>query len=122
MNDPVQMLIDAGAIPTSPFGPTSRYANVPLARYSFPVGDAAAENSVAYVLRRFVPQGRDIPIATRHLVRAGDRADNLAAQYLGDAHLNWRVADANLASDLLDFTAAPGLRIAIPFPPGTAGA
>jgi len=122
MNDPVQVLISAGAIPTSPFGPTSRYSNVSIAWYMLPGNHIGAESSVAYVLRRFVPQGRDILTATRHQVRAGDRGDNLAAQYLGDAHLNWRIADANLASDLLDFTATPGMRIAIPLPPGTAGA
>ena len=122
MNDPVQMLINAGAIPTSPFGPTSRYAGVALGRYTFPGANAGDETSVAYVLRRFVPQGRDIPLATRHLVRAGDRADNIAASYLGIAQLNWRVADANLASDLLEFTSTPGMRIAIPLPPGAAGA
>ncbi len=52
--------------------------------------------SVPYVLRRFVPQARDIPLATRHQVRAGDRIDVIAAHYLGDAELHWRVADANL--------------------------
>ena len=122
MNDPVQMLISAGAIPTSPFGPTSRYANVALASYSFPAADARDETGVAYVLRRFVPQARDIPLATRHLVRSGDRSDTLAAIYLGVAHLNWRIADANLATDMLELTATPGARIAIPVPPGAGGA
>jgi hypothetical protein len=118
MNDPVQMLINAGAIPTSPFGPTSRYAKVALGRYTFPGAEAGEESSVAYVLRRFVPQGRDIPLAARHQVRANDRADNLAAVYLGDPQLHWRIADANLATDLLELTATPGFRIAIPLPPG----
>jgi hypothetical protein len=117
MNDPVQMLIDAGAIPISPFGPSSRYANVGLARYQVSV-----DESVPYVLRRFVPQARDIPLATRHLVLAGDRIDLLAAHYLGDAELHWRVADANLATDMLELTAAAGARLAIPLPPGTGGA
>ena len=40
MNDPVQMLIDAGAIPASPFGPSSRYANVAIGRYSVATDDA----------------------------------------------------------------------------------
>jgi hypothetical protein len=122
MNDPVQMLIDAGAIPTSPFGPTSRYANVAIGRYTLSGGQAGDEASVAYVLRRFVPQARDIPLATRHLVRARDRADTIAADYLGEAHLNWRIADANLVADLLAVTETPGARIAIPLPPGSAGA
>ena len=46
-----------------------------MGRYTFTGTDAGDATSVAYVLRRFVPQARDIPLATRHLLRAGDRAD-----------------------------------------------
>jgi hypothetical protein len=113
MNDPVQMLIDAGAIPTSPFGPSSRYAKVAIGRYQ-----VSADESLPYVLRRFVPQAREIPLATFHLLRAGDRLDLIAGHYLADASLNWRVADANLATDMLDATATVGARLAIPLPPG----
>jgi len=108
------MLISAGAIPASPFGPSSRYANVAIGLYGVATDDAP----VAYVLRRFIPQARDIPIAARHTVRAGDRVDLLAYHYLGDVELTWRVADANAAADLLDLTATPGMRIVIPQPPG----
>jgi hypothetical protein len=118
MTDPVQMLIAAGAIPTSPFGPSSRYANVAIARYQV----SASDPTVAYVLRRFAPRLRDIPVATVHIARAGDRVDLLAGHYLGDVELHWRVADANAAIDLLQLTATPGLRIVIPLPPGPAGA
>jgi hypothetical protein len=120
MTDPVQMMIDAGAIPTSPFGASSRYANVPLARYTITAN--GEQVAVTYALRRFIPQARDIPLATSHAVRAHDRGDIIAAGYLGDVELNWRIADANLATDLLSFTAVPGERIAIPLPPGAAGA
>lgn len=113
MIDPVQMLIDAGAIPTAPFGPSSRYAKVTIARYQ-----VASDEGVPYVLRRFVPQLRDIPLLTRHLVRAGDRIDVIAGHYLGDAELSWRVADANGATDMLGLTAASGAHIVIPAPPG----
>jgi hypothetical protein len=116
MNDPVQILIDAGAIPATPFGPASRYANVAITRYQ-----VSLEESVPYLLRRFVPQSRDIPLVTRHLVRAGDRLDLIAGHYLGDAQLHWRVADANLATDMLALTATAGTRLAIPLPPGAAG-
>jgi hypothetical protein len=117
MPDPIQMLIAAGAIPATPFGPSSRYANVTIARYQA----SSADPGVAYVLRRFVPQVRDIPIARTHIVRAGDRVDLLAAHYLGDVELLWRVADANLVGDWLELTADPGHRIVIPLPPGTGG-
>jgi hypothetical protein len=110
------MLIAAGAIPVSPFGPSSRYAKVAIGRYQ-----VAIDESVPYVLRRFVTQGREVSLAARHIVHAGDRIDVLAAHYLGDAELNWRIADANIATDMLDLTATPGARIAIPFPPGAAG-
>src|SRR5678815_1204803 len=115
MNDPVQMLISAGAIPSSPFGPSSRYTNVAISLYSVATDDTPG----ADVRRRFVPQVRDIPIAARHTVRAGDRVDLLAHHYLGDVELTWRVADANAATDLLELTATPGMRIVIPQPPGT---
>ncbi|HEV7822176.1 MAG TPA: Base plate wedge protein 53 [Burkholderiales bacterium] len=116
MTDPVQLLIDAGAIPTTPFGPNSRYANVAIARYEIPDG---AGDSVAYVLRRFVPQARDIPIALRYQLQASDRIDLLAAHFLGDAELHWRIADANPATDMLELTTTSGVRISIPLPPGT---
>jgi len=114
MNDPVQMLIDAGAIPAMPFGPSSRYIKVAIGRYQLSSGE-----NVPYVLRRFVPQARDIPFVTHHLVRAGDRVDAIAGHYLGDAELHWRVADANRATDMLELTATAGVRIAIPTPPVT---
>jgi hypothetical protein len=117
MTDPVQMLIAAGAIPASPFGPSSRYANVAIAQYQV----SASEPLVAYVLRRFVPQMRDIPVATRRSVSAGDRIDAFAAHYLGDVELVWRIADANAATDYLELTAIPGRGIVIPLPPGAAG-
>ena len=113
MNDPVQMLINAGAIPASPFGPSSRYAKVAIGRY-----EVSSSESVPYVLRRFVPQARDIPLVTHHLVRAGDRIDVIAGHYLGDAELSWRVADANVVQDMIELTATAGARIVIPTPPG----
>ena len=60
--DPVQALIDAGAIPTSPFAPDSRYVGVALGR----LPDAArASRALPYVLRRFIPQQRDIAVLLR---------------------------------------------------------
>ena len=70
MNDPVQLLIDAGAIPASPFGPTSRYANVAIA--SLPGarrGDQRRRTCCAASCRRRATSR----LAARHMVRAGDR-------------------------------------------------
>ena len=113
MTDPVQLLIDAGAIPVTPFGPSSRYANVAIdgtsCRRRIPAWPCAAA---------LPPRLRDIPVATHHGA-PGDRIDVLAAHYLGDPELHWRVADANTVSDMLALTATPGDRIAVPLPPGT---
>jgi hypothetical protein len=114
MNDPVQMLIDAGAIPSSPFDPQSRYRGVALAIFQRRPEDPPR----AYVLRRFIAAPSRIALAARHLVTAGDRPDLLGATYLGDSLLYWRVADANAVVDPFELTDALGRRVAIPVPPG----
>ena len=73
--DPVQALIDAGAIPSSPFAPNSRYAGVPLGTYR----RDAADPGVPYLLRRFLPRPGEISTAFEHIVHAGERPDLLAA-------------------------------------------
>jgi hypothetical protein len=112
--DPVQLLIEAGAIPSNPFGPNSRYYGVPMGRYVRGVGDPG----VTYVLRRFIAQRRDIAIATEHIVKSGERPELLAALALGDPELYWRVADANAVTDPFELTDTIGRRLAVPLPPG----
>ena len=114
ISDPVQLLIDAGAIPTEPFAPNSRYRGIPLGRYA----RDAADPGVRYVLRRFIPPRRDIPIVAEHLVRSGERPDGLAWLTLGDAELYWRVADANAVIDPFELTDTLGARVRIPSAPG----
>ena len=113
-NDPVQLLIEAGAIPAHPFGPASRYFGVPLGRHVHGPGDPGTP----YVLRRFIPQRREIAIAAEHGVRSGERPELLAAQALGDAELYWRLIDANALIDPLELTDTLGRRILLPLPPG----
>lgn len=124
-NDPYRFLMEAGAIAAPPFEPNSRYDGVPLGRYAWPSGatapqpPAAGEDaSVPYVLRRFIPQRRDIAIAAEQVIRSGDRPDLLAARTLGDAELYWRVADANAVVDPNTLTDLPGRRVRIPRPVG----
>ena len=79
MTDPVQLLIDAGAIPSTPFGPESRYRGVPLALLQRRPG----EPGVVYVRRRFIPP--PARIADRRdgtSCRGSDRPDLLAARLL----------------------------------------
>lgn len=113
-SDLVQQLIDAGAISANPFTANSRYNGVGLGLYA----TKADPNGVRYVLRRFIPQRRDIAIAAEHVVQGGERPDLLAAQALGDSELYWRLADANLVIDPFELTDTAGARILIPLPPG----
>jgi hypothetical protein len=113
--DPVQALIDAGAIPTSPFAANSRYARVAFGLYR----RGTAGPDIAYVLRRFIPQQRDIPAMFEHIVGSGERPDLVAAQASGDPELYWRVADANAVTDPFELTDTLAARIIIPTAPGT---
>jgi hypothetical protein len=112
--DPVQALIDAGAIPTSPFTSNSRYAGVAFGLYRRNPDDPGKP----YVLRRFIPQRHDIAVLLEHIVRSGERPDLLAAQAFGDAELYWRIADANAVTDPFELTDTLAARIAIPTVPG----
>ena len=112
-SDPVQMLIDAGAIPSSPYSDASRYRDVPLTTLT------AADGSVlAYGRRRFIAQPADIPRAAMHLVRGGERPDLLAHQHYQQALLQWRIADGNAVIDPFELTDTGGARVVIPVAPG----
>jgi hypothetical protein len=113
--DPIQALIDAGAIPSEAFTPDSRYVGVPLALYQ----PDPAQPGRAYVLRRFIPQERDITVLYRHIVAALERPDTVAADAYGNAELYWRIADGNAVTDPFELTDTLVARIKIPSPPGT---
>jgi hypothetical protein len=110
MVDPVQMLIDAGAIPNTPFVAQSRYNGVALAVFVRRPG----EPGVAYVRRRFIPAPAATLVATHHTVASGDRPDLLGAAYFGDVLLYWRIADTNAVVDPHELTDTVGRRVVIP--------
>lgn len=114
MTDPVQFLIDAGAIPGTPFVPQSRYNGVALALLL----RRPNEPGTVYVRRRFIPAPASFTIVAHHVASALDRPDLLGAKYLGDPLLYWRIADANAVTDPNELTDVPGQRIDIPLPPG----
>lgn len=109
-SDPIQALIDAGAIAQSPFDAASRYRDVPIALYA----GRADEPPLPYLRRRFIAQRRDIAIAVELAVSGGDRPELMAARTLGDPLLYWRIADANAVTDPFELTDAAGARIGIP--------
>jgi nucleoid-associated protein YgaU len=110
MTDPVQLLIDAGAIPQQAFDESSRYRSVGIALLPQPAGAPP----LPYVKRRFIAQPSRIAIAAEVTIHAGDRPDNLAARTLGDPLLYWRIADANAVADAAELTATVGARVRIP--------
>ena len=73
MTDPVQLLIDAGAIPATPFEPQSRYYGVALGVSPRKLGvhenvsDGVALSAVATVTFDIVPVN-DAPVAEPHAV------------------------------------------------------
>lgn len=117
MSDPLQALLQAGVLNTSPFPSNSRYHGIAVTTL-----EQANQEPVAYLKRRFVPPPESFAVVQLHTITQGDRLDNLAARYLGDAELYWRLCDANGALRPAELTAAPGTPIAITLPEGVPGA
>jgi nucleoid-associated protein YgaU len=109
--DPVQAFLQANALQTPIFPPSSRYHGIAAAQLTLPDG-----TTIAYVRRRFVPPPERFTLLVEHAVHAGDRLDNLAARYLGDPQQYWRICDANRAMrpDELIETIGRALRITLP--------
>ena len=103
------------ALPLTPFPPTSRYANLELARIEVN-GEA-----VIYVRRRFVPQPEQFAAIGEHTVVRGERLDHIAAHYFGDPELFWRICDANRALRPEELTETEGRRLVITLPEGVQG-
>jgi hypothetical protein len=114
--DPVQMLIDAGAIPQHPFDEHSRYRQVAVALLPPPASltGGATPAPVPYLRRRFIAQPADFALAAYVSVGASERPDLLAARTLGEPLAYWRLADANGVADPNALTEAPGARVAVP--------
>lgn len=104
------------ALPLTPFPPSSRYANIELARID--IGGEA----VVYVRRRFVPQPEVFSSLGEHTVVRGERLDHIAAHYFGDPELFWRLCDANRALRPEELTENEGRRLVITLPEGVQGA
>jgi nucleoid-associated protein YgaU len=117
MSDPLQSLLEAGVLDTSSFPPNSRYHRIAVATL-----EQANQEPVAYLKRRLVPPPENFAVVQEHTVVQGDRLDNLAARYLGDAESYWRLCDANGAIRPAELTEMPGTTIAISLPEGVPGA
>lgn len=113
MNDDIVNSMLAAAGQDSPFAPGSRYHGLPVKAHTLPDG-----RIVPYVARRFIPPPERFALLALHTVMEGDRIDNLAAQYLGDATQYWRIADANAAMRPETLTGEAGQAVRITLPEG----
>jgi hypothetical protein len=103
------------ALPISPFGPTSRYAGLEIARID------VDRETYAYVRRRFVPLPERLSVIGEHMVTQGERLDHIAARYIGDPELFWRVCDGNRAMRPEELTETVGRTLLITLPQGVSG-
>jgi len=117
MSDPLQALLNAGVLNSSSFPPNSRYYGVAVVTL-----EQKNQEPIAYLKRRFVPPPENFSVVQEYTVVQGDRVDNLAARYLGDAELYWRLCDANRAIRPGELTETPGTTLAITLPQGIPGA
>jgi len=96
------------------FDQTSRYCNLPIGTLSLAKGNISRE--IKYVRRRFIPSAEGMITAVEHLVVQGDRLDNIAARYISDPSLYWKICDANEAMVPDELTSKLGRRIKIAVP------
>jgi hypothetical protein len=90
----------------------SRYQGLPTRTLTAPDG-----KQIIYLSRRLVPQPNRLASVSVHTMRDGERLDQVAASFLGDPLLAWRLADANGALDPAELE-HPGRSIRITLPEG----
>lgn len=98
------------------FPANSRYHGVETATL-----ERADDELVIYLQRRFLPSPDRFATLQEHTVTQDERLDNIAAHYLGDPELFWRLCDANNALHPDGLTARMGRRLRITLPEGIPG-
>ena len=95
---------------TSKFGTNSRYLGIETATLSTLDG-----NTITYVKRRFLPNPDRMVTTGTHSVSQGERLDLMAAAFLGDPELYWRIVDANAVLNPADLeVVGVNVRLALP--------
>ncbi|WP_321930948.1 LysM peptidoglycan-binding domain-containing protein [Paraburkholderia guartelaensis] len=114
--DPVLAMLAQTSLKNTLFTATSRYYGIGVETIAGPQG-----TTLAYVQRRFLPAIDQMQVIQLYTVVQGDRLDTIAAQYLGDPRLFWRLCDANNAMRPAALTHTPGTKLNITMPPGVTG-
>lgn len=111
MTATLESILLAGALGVRPFPQNSRYHSIATTTLELRDG-----TTVVYLKRRFIPSPDTMTLMREHVVQGGDRLDKLAAQFLGDPELFWRICDANAAMQPQDLTQTAGDKILIAMP------
>jgi hypothetical protein len=116
MKDRLTVLLQVADLQTPLFPRNSRYHGLATSQRTAPDGRV-----VTYLKRRFVPSTERFAPLQEHVVRQGDRLDNLANTYLGDPEQYWRLCDANGVLRPTELEEI-GRRVVITLPEGLPGA
>ena len=114
--DPVQAMLAQTSLERNLFAATSRYFGIDTETLTTSNG-----KTIIYLKRRFVPSPDRFQLLQLHTVVQGERLDNIAAKFLGDPELFWRLADANRAMRPEDLVAKIGRTLRITLPQGVTG-
>lgn len=115
-NDPIQALLAQTSLQRNLFSATSRYYGIETQTLT-----AADGTIIVYLKRRFLPSTESFQLMQLHTVTQRERLDNIAAKFLGDPELFWRLADANGAMRPEELVETVGRRIKITLPQGITG-
>jgi hypothetical protein len=115
-NDPVQAMLAQTSLQKNLFTATSRYYGIDTATLTAPDG-----TNIIYLRRRFLPPPERFQLLQEHAVKQAERLDNVAAKYLADPELFWRIADANRAMRPEELVRTVGRILRITLPEGITG-
>ena len=113
MSDDLQRLLEGPPLEATAFPATSRYHGITALQ--IPAADGSA---IVYLKRRFIAPREQFTVIGIHFVTQSDRLDNIAAKYLGDPELFWRICDANAVIVPNELTDTIGEQILITLPEG----
>jgi hypothetical protein len=114
--DPIQALLAQTSLQRNLFTSTSRYYGIDTETLT-----AADGTTTIYIKRRFLPSTDSFQLLQLHTVTQGERLDNIAAKFLGDPELFWRIADANGAMRPEGLLDTVGRQLKITLPQGITG-
>ena len=114
--DPIQALLAQTSLQRNLFTSTSRYYGMDTETMTAPNG-----TTIVYLTRRFLPPTDSFQLLQLHTVTQRERLDNIAAKFLGDPELFWRIADANGAMRPEELVQTVGTQLKITLPQGITG-